>query len=138
MNKTQARESARKGFGILKGIVEKAVDISEGGKVELHIVDKPPKVKMTTARKRNIIAERESVCEGCGEIFYEWIFEVHHIIPREYKESTDEKENLMVLCANCHREYSHRWDELRRKAKKGEKIELTRKQMRELGDYIVT
>ena len=133
MSKTQACESAWKG---LKGIVEKTKTVFGGETVILHLANKTPKGKMTTSRKRNLIVERGRKCEYCDEEYMEWVFETHHIIPREYMECSDEKDNLMVLCANCHREFSHKWDEIRRHAKKDE-VELSMKLLRDIPKYII-
>ena len=49
-----------------------------------------------------ILNERNRKCEVCGD---DLELEVHHIIPRSEEPSlTFDKENLMVLCKNCHNE----------------------------------
>jgi hypothetical protein len=39
-------------------------------------------------------------CQKCGSTKD---IEAHHIIPRRYKECTDDLENYKTLCVNCHR-----------------------------------
>lgn len=42
-------------------------------------------------------------CEECGlEDSNRSFFEIHHIVPREFG-GTNEEDNLIILCPNCHR-----------------------------------
>lgn len=54
--------------------------------------------------KKNLITERGSKCEGegCGYSKVQ-ILNVHHIIEK-CNGGSDEKENLLVVCPNCHTE----------------------------------
>jgi 5-methylcytosine-specific restriction endonuclease McrA len=53
--------------------------------------------------KKDLLIERNYICENCGWREPE-IMEVHHRLPvSKYPELRDDKNNLQVLCPNCHR-----------------------------------
>lgn len=61
--------------------------------------------------KEEIFNEREKKCEICGKTFS---LDVHHILSRaEHPSLTFDKENLIILCEECHKEIhkgdKHKW-----------------------------
>jgi hypothetical protein len=60
---------------------------------------------LTHYQRKKVLDKRGYICENCGFDKYRECLEIHHKIPR-HKNGTNNKANLIVLCANCHR-YVH-------------------------------
>mgnify|MGYP001611092206 FL=1 len=56
--------------------------------------------KSFTSIAKRLLAEMGDMCQRCG--WGNGRCDVHHIIPRS-KGGTNEKQNLVILCPNCHR-----------------------------------
>jgi len=73
----------------------KVVWIDESRKTRIPI---SPKIRL------ELIAQAENICERCYNYFENKILEIHHI---DGDPSNDDSENMMVVCANCHRELTN-------------------------------
>ena len=58
------------------------------------------KSRNAARRKQQLLTQRGIQCEACG-FSCECALEVHHIV-RVSAGGTDDGENLVLLCANCH------------------------------------